>query len=141
MSEVATAPTRRAHRHCHRSAVVGGDHGGVLHCWQGSQPSVRLPDWSATEAWPPIAGFGCLGIGLAVVIPMVFNAAGRLPGLNPGAGIATVSACGWLKVELHDPDDVVLGVLEPGGRHAADIRDALDGLQPREVVLLEDDAT
>lgn len=42
-----------------------------------------------------IAGFGCLGIGLALVIPTVFSAAGRLPGLNPGAAIATVSAFGW----------------------------------------------
>jgi len=42
-----------------------------------------------------IAGFGCLGIGLALVIPTVNSAAGRLPGLSPGAAIAMVSACGW----------------------------------------------
>jgi MFS family permease len=42
-----------------------------------------------------IAGFGCLGIGLALVIPSVNSAAGRLPGLSPGAAIAMVSACGW----------------------------------------------
>ena len=43
-----------------------------------------------------IAGFACLGIGLGLIIPTVFSAAGRLPGLNPGTAIATVSACGWL---------------------------------------------
>jgi MFS family permease len=43
-----------------------------------------------------IAGFACLGIGLALIVPTVFSAAGRLPGLNPGTAIATVSACGWL---------------------------------------------
>jgi MFS family permease len=43
-----------------------------------------------------IAGFGCLGIGLALVIPTVNSAAGHLPGLNPGAAIAMVSACGWV---------------------------------------------
>jgi MFS family permease len=42
-----------------------------------------------------IAGFACLGLGLALVVPTVFSAAGRLPGLNPGTAIATVSACGW----------------------------------------------
>jgi fucose permease len=43
-----------------------------------------------------IAGFACLGIGLALIVPTVFSAAGRLPGLSPGTAIATVSACGWL---------------------------------------------
>ena len=42
-----------------------------------------------------IVGFGCLGVGLALVIPSVFSAAGRLPGLDPGAAIATVSTFGW----------------------------------------------
>jgi hypothetical protein len=43
-----------------------------------------------------IAGFACLGIGLGLVVPTVFSAAGRLPGLNPGTAIAAVSAFGWL---------------------------------------------
>jgi len=42
-----------------------------------------------------IAGFVFLGIGLASVIPAVFSAAGRIPGLHPGTAVATVSACGW----------------------------------------------
>jgi MFS family permease len=42
-----------------------------------------------------IAGFGCLGIGLALVIPSVNSASGRLPGRSPGAAIAMVSSCGW----------------------------------------------
>jgi MFS family permease len=42
-----------------------------------------------------LAGFGCLGIGLALVIPTVNSAAGRLPGLSPGTAIAMVSAWGW----------------------------------------------
>jgi fucose permease len=41
-----------------------------------------------------IAGFGCLGAGLGLVIPTVFSAAGRLD-LRTGTGIALVSACGW----------------------------------------------
>src|SRR3984957_6262030 len=48
-------------------------------------------------AEPPAAllGFGCLGIGLASVVPAVFSASGRIPGLAPGTAVATVSACGW----------------------------------------------
>ena len=42
-----------------------------------------------------IAGFACLGVGVALIVPTVFSAAGRLPGLNPGTAIATVSTCGW----------------------------------------------
>jgi MFS family permease len=42
-----------------------------------------------------IAGFACLGIGVALVIPTVNSAAGRLPGMNQGTAIAMVSACGW----------------------------------------------
>ena len=42
-----------------------------------------------------IAGFGCLGIGLALVVPTVNSAAGRLPGISSGTAIAMVSAWGW----------------------------------------------
>jgi MFS family permease len=42
-----------------------------------------------------IAGFGCLGIGLALVIPTVNSTAGRLPGVSTGTAIAMVSAWGW----------------------------------------------
>jgi MFS family permease len=42
-----------------------------------------------------LLGFACLGIGLASVVPAVFSAAGRIPGLSPGTAVATASACGW----------------------------------------------
>jgi hypothetical protein len=32
---------------------------------------------------------------MASVVPAVFSASGRVPGLHPGTAIATVSACGW----------------------------------------------
>src|SRR5438132_4303752 len=47
----------------------------------------------------------------------------------------------WLRIELQDPDCVAFGVLEPRGRPTANIGDAVDRLQPREVVLLEYNAT
>ena len=42
-----------------------------------------------------IGGFGCLGVGLALVVPSVNSAAGRLPGVSTGTAIAMVSAWGW----------------------------------------------
>jgi hypothetical protein len=42
-----------------------------------------------------VLGFGCLGIGLASVVPTVLSAAGRIPGLPAGTAVATASACGW----------------------------------------------
>jgi MFS family permease len=54
----------------------------------------------------PIAaliGFACLGVGLASVVPAVFSAAGRIPGLHPGTAVATVSACGWAGFVLGPP--------------------------------------
>jgi predicted MFS family arabinose efflux permease len=42
-----------------------------------------------------IAGFGCVGLGLANVIPILFSAAGRTPGISAGAGIAAVATSGY----------------------------------------------
>jgi len=54
---------------------------------------------------PPaaIVGFGCLGLGLASVVPAVFSAAGRLPGMHPGTAVATVSAFGWAGFVIGPP--------------------------------------
>lgn len=43
-----------------------------------------------------LIGFAALGAGLGVVIPVVFSAAGRVPGINAGTAVAMVSACGWV---------------------------------------------
>jgi MFS family permease len=42
-----------------------------------------------------VLGFAGMGIGLANVAPIVFSAAGRLPDLAPGIGIAAVSSAGY----------------------------------------------
>ncbi len=42
-----------------------------------------------------LIGFAALGIGLALIVPTVFSAAGRLPGVNAGTAVAAVSALGW----------------------------------------------
>ncbi|HTA03139.1 MAG TPA: MFS transporter [Streptosporangiaceae bacterium] len=58
-----------------------------------------------------IAGFACLGIGLALVIPTVNSAAGRLPGMSQGTAIAMVSACGWAGFVFGPP---IIGELASG---------------------------
>lgn len=43
-----------------------------------------------------LVGLALLGAGLALVVPSVFAAAGRLPGRHPGRSVATVSGLGWV---------------------------------------------
>ena len=43
-----------------------------------------------------LLGFAVLGAGLGSVIPVVFSAAGRVPGVNAGTAVGLVSACGWV---------------------------------------------
>ena len=76
--------------------------------WVKRFGAVRLARGSATLAagglgvalfiGHPVAallGFGCVGLGLANLIPILFGAAGRTPGVNPGTGIAAVSSAGY----------------------------------------------
>jgi fucose permease len=42
-----------------------------------------------------LIGFGIVGLGLSIVIPLAFSAAGRLPNLPEGAGIAGVATIGY----------------------------------------------
>lgn len=48
-------------------------------------------------AWPPAAllGFVLIGLGAANIVPVMFGAAGRLPGTSPGMAIATVTTLGY----------------------------------------------
>jgi hypothetical protein len=41
-------------------------------------------------------GFGLAGCGFSIIIPLVFGSAGRVKGVGPGAGIATVTGIGYL---------------------------------------------
>lgn len=42
-----------------------------------------------------LVGFGCVGLGLANVVPVLFSAAGRVAGVPPGSGIAAVATAGY----------------------------------------------
>jgi MFS family permease len=43
-----------------------------------------------------VAGFACLGAGMAGVVPIVFRASGHVPGMAAGIGLAAVSSTGYL---------------------------------------------
>jgi MFS family permease len=48
-----------------------------------------------TPLWS-LPGFAIAGMGLSVIIPLVFGSGGHIPGISPGAGIATVTGLGYL---------------------------------------------
>ena len=43
-----------------------------------------------------IIGFGCVGLGLANIVPIAFSAAARTPGMSAGSAIAAVATAGYL---------------------------------------------
>lgn len=43
-----------------------------------------------------LVGFLLLGLGVGTVVPSMFSAAGELPGIHPGVGVATVSGIAWI---------------------------------------------
>ncbi|PTL83640.1 MFS transporter [Vitiosangium sp. GDMCC 1.1324] len=42
-----------------------------------------------------VVGFGCMGVGLSNIIPLMFSAAGRTPGIPSGMAIASMSTAGY----------------------------------------------
>lgn len=58
------------------------------------------------EVSPPalaVLGFACVGLGLAVVIPVAFSAAGSVPNVDPAVGIGFVSTVGYAGMLLGPP--------------------------------------
>ncbi len=51
--------------------------------------AVAKPEWS-------LPGFALTGAGFSVIIPLVFGGGGRVKGIRPGAGIATVTGIGYV---------------------------------------------
>lgn len=58
---------------------------------------LALAAWAPTPALA-VAGFAITGVGLANVVPIVFSAAGNLPGLAPGIGLSVVTFMGYAGV-------------------------------------------
>ena len=53
--------------------------------------------------WLALAGFAGVGVGFANVVPILFSAAARVPGIDPARGIAAVSAAAYLGFMLGPP--------------------------------------
>jgi hypothetical protein len=48
-----------------------------------------------THPLAAVTGFAAVGLGLAGIVPILFRAAARVPGVQPGAGIAAVATSGY----------------------------------------------
>jgi MFS family permease len=42
-----------------------------------------------------LVGFACIGFGMANIVPLLFTAAGRVPGIEPGRALAAVASAGY----------------------------------------------
>jgi Na+/melibiose symporter-like transporter len=63
----------------------------------GGVAAIGLAAGLATGSAPvALAGFTAMGAGLGVVVPILFRAAGSIPGISASIGVATVSTIGWL---------------------------------------------
>lgn len=64
----------------------------------GTLLSVLGMSWALVAPSAPAAlpGYAIVGAGFSSIIPLVFGAGGRIEGINPGAGIATVTGLGYL---------------------------------------------
>lgn len=56
--------------------------------------SMALVLWSAVP-WVAFVGFALVGVGIAQVAPILYNAASRVPGQSPAAAIAAVTSIGY----------------------------------------------
>ncbi|SFS03390.1 Predicted arabinose efflux permease, MFS family [Dyella sp. OK004] len=52
---------------------------------------------AASVSWPPasLCGFVLIGLGASNIVPVMFSAAGRLPGTSPAISIAAVTTLGY----------------------------------------------
>jgi fucose permease len=58
---------------------------------------------AAPHPWAALAGFALVGLGFANVVPVLFSAAGQLPGIAPAHGIAAVSSMGYFGMMAGPP--------------------------------------
>ena len=61
--------------------------------------------------WLALVGFAGVGVGFANVVPILFSAAARVPGIDPARGIAAVAAAAYLGFMLGPP---AIGLLAKG---------------------------
>jgi len=72
----------------------------------------------AHDTTTAMLGFAFVGIGLATVVPILYNAATRVPGVSRAAGIASASSIGYVGFMIGPP---IVGAIA----HAANLSWAL----------------
>ena len=55
------------------------------------------------KPWVAMAGFAVVGMGLATIVPILYNAATRVPGVSRAAAIASVSSIGYVGFMIGPP--------------------------------------
>ena len=50
----------------------------------------------AMHSWVSLLGFAAVGAGFSTVVPQLFTASGRVPGVVPEAGVTAVTTMGYL---------------------------------------------
>jgi predicted MFS family arabinose efflux permease len=55
------------------------------------------------KPWVALVGFALVGVGLATVVPILYNAATRVPGVSRAAAIASVSSIGYVGFMIGPP--------------------------------------
>ncbi len=79
--------------------------------------------------WFAMVGFAVVGIGLATVVPILYNAATRVPGVSRAAAIASVSSIGYVGFMIGPP---IIG----GIAHATTLTIAMGTLIVAAVILI-----
>ena len=81
------------------------------------------------KPWAAMVGFGLVGMGLATIVPILYNAATRVPGVSRAAAIASVSSIGYLGFMAGPP---IIG----GIAHATTLTIAMGTLIVAAVILM-----
>lgn len=58
---------------------------------------------AARQPWAALAGFALVGLGFANMVPVLFSAAARTPGVTPAHAIAAVSSVGYFGMMVGPP--------------------------------------
>lgn len=93
--------------------AIGRFGGDWARARMGSSAILQLTSWLSAIAmtaslaignpWAALIGFSLVGIGFSNMVPVLFSAAARVPGVTPANGIAGVSAVGYVGFMMGPP--------------------------------------
>jgi fucose permease len=72
--------------------------------WSGTLGAIGMAlALAGAHPWAALTGFALVGLGFANIVPVVFSAAGQVPGVAPAHGIAAVSSVGYFGMMVGPP--------------------------------------